>query len=217
MLEVGCSSGYFMDALFHNGYDVFGAEWNPDDAAYVREVGEMPCEEGTLAEVYPDQKFTAIAALHVMEHQPDPLEFLRQCKSRLIGGGYLYLELPNSQEALLTIYDVPEYAERYYRESHITYWMPETLVTVLGALGFEASVTLRQRYSLANHINWVQNHQPMSDWQKATNYLELVNEAHPMYPILFRTTYKLDREYRLQLETIKAADTIVATCRMRFI
>ena len=217
VLEVGCSSGYFLEALQRYGYDVYGAELNPEDAAYVRDVGGIPCEEGNLDDIYPGRKFTAVAALAVLEHQPDPIEFLRQIKRKLIGGGYLYLELPSNQDALLTIYDCPEYRDRYYRECHITYWQVETMAKVLGVLGFEASVTTRQRYGLLNHINWMLNHEPTESYFIATDHLTMVKPSHPMFATVTRMTNKLDREYRLSLETIKAGDTIVATCRLRYI
>ena len=215
VLDIGCSSGYFMDALQTKGYDVYGVEWNPEDAKFVREVGGLPCEEGTLDEIYPGKTFGAITLLQVLEHQPDPIEFIRQCKRKLIGGGYMYIEVPSSQEALLTIYSIPEYINRFYRESHITYWQAETMASFVGAMGFEASITTRQRYGLLDHINWCYRNEPTPKYRDATDYLNLVDAKHPCHAILSRTTGKVDREYRLQLETLKAGDTVVATCQTR--
>jgi SAM-dependent methyltransferase len=217
VLEVGCSSGYLLDHLQQDGYDVYGAEWNPEDAEWVRDVGGVPCEEGYLDEVYPDKQFTAIIALQVLEHQPDPIAFLRQAKDRLIGGGYLYLELPSAAEALLTVYGVPEYKDFFYRESHITYWQVETLSSVLGALGFEASVSVRQRYSLLDHMHWMINRGPMASFKEATDFMDFTPKTHPLYGVMARTTGKLDKEYRIQLETLKAGDTIIAKARRRTI
>ncbi len=217
ILEIGCSSGYLLAHLQKMGYDTYGCEWNPEDAQYVREVGGLPCEEGNLEEIYPGKSFTAVVATAVLEHQPNPVDFLKQMRKRLIGGGYIYLEVPNSQEALATIYQVPEFLNRYYRECHITYWTMETLTALMGALGFEATISIRQRYGLLDHINWVFNHGPMTDYKQATDYLNLVAEGHPMHTIMFRHTAKLDREYRLVMETFKAADTITCRGRLKYI
>lgn len=213
VLEVGCSSGYFMAALQDRKYDVLGNEWNPEDAAFVRDVGELPCEEGDLTEVYPGKTFTAIAALQVLEHQADPLEFLRQIKSRLIGGGYLYLELPHAGDTLLTAWGMKEVQDFWYRDCHITYWDIETLVAVLGALGFQAKVTTRQRYGLRSHINWYNTKKPLSNFKDATEYWAPIPSVHPLSGVINRATMKLDKEYRTNLESMKGGDTLVACCR----
>jgi SAM-dependent methyltransferase len=213
VLEIGCSSGYFMDALQDN-YQVYGNEWNPEDAAYVRDVGGLPCEEGGLPDIYPGKTFNAIVALQVLEHQPDPLAWLRQVKERLIGGGYLYLEVPNANDALLTVYGTEAYKDHYYRKPHITYWEVETLTYTLGSLGFEAKVSTRQRYGLLNHANWWLGGGPM-DYIEGTEFLQPVPEDHPAAPIFNRGISKLDKEYRVMLEALRAADCIVAVAKRR--
>jgi len=215
VLEVGCSSGYFMDTLAQRGYTMYGAEWNPEDAAYVRDVGGYPCEEGTLDDIYPGKTFNAVVAMAVLEHQPDPIAFLRQLKLKLIGGGWLFLTVPNAADALLTAYGIPEYKDFWYRKPHITYWEVETLSAALGALGFEAKVSTRQRYSLANHLNWKMHGTPMKNYREATSYLKPIDTQHPVAGVLNRLTMMLDKQYRVQLETLKCSDTIVAWARRR--
>tara|TARA_Y100000310_G_scaffold276043_1_gene292916 strand:+ start:4022 stop:4990 length:969 start_codon:yes stop_codon:yes gene_type:complete len=214
VLEIGCSSGYFLDAL-GDGYDRFGAEWNEEDAAFVRDVGELPCEEGALTDIYPGQQFTAIAALQVLEHQPDPVQFLKDCKERLIGGGYLYLELPSSMDALNTVYNIKEHRDFWYREPHITYWTRETLASVLGQVGLEAEVMFAQRYGLLNHLNWLLNRAPMRDAQAAQSILQPVMDDHPMSAVMNRHIGRLDQEYRVMLISYGCADTIAAVVRRR--
>jgi 2-polyprenyl-3-methyl-5-hydroxy-6-metoxy-1,4-benzoquinol methylase len=214
ILEIGCSSGYMLDALQNRGYDVYGAEWNPEDAAFVREAGEVECEEGTLKEIYPGKTFNAIVALQVMEHQADPLQFLRDVKDKLIGGGYIYMEVPNLNDALLTVYGIPEYKNFYFREPHVTYWGQHNLAKCLSVMGYEAKISTRQRYSLSNHLNWVVNHVPMDRFDVATSFMKFVNTQHPAAPYLNRITAKLDKEYRTQLEALGCADTIVAKGRI---
>lgn len=214
LLEIGCSAGYFLDAI-GDKYDRYGVEWNPEDAAYVRDVGELPCEEGSLTEVYPGQTFNAIAALQVLEHQANPVEFLHQCKERLIGGGYLYLELPSAMDALATTYNVPQYRDFWYRKAHITYWTRETLASVLGSLGFEAHVKVCQRYGLLNHLNWMLHDEPMENVQLAQEFLKPLSEEHPMAPVLNRLFSRLDKEYRVNMASYGCSDTIYAVARVR--
>ena len=212
VLEIGCSSGYFLDAI-KGDYAAFGNEWNPDDAAYVRDTLGLPCEDGDIDEVYPGKSFTAICAFHVLEHQPDPLQWLLKVKKRLIGGGWLYLELPHGNEALVSVYDIPEFRDWYYRDAHITYWEMETVANLMAVCGFDVEVTLRQRYGLLNHLNWIQNRKPMATYEDGTKPMSLVTQRHPAAGVFNRWFSRIDREYRLQLETLKAADTIKAIGR----
>lgn len=214
LLEIGCSSGYLLDAL-GPGYDRYGCEWNPEDAAYVRDVGEIPCEEGDLSDIYPGKLFNSIVAIQVLEHQPDPIRFLKACKERLVAGGYLYLELPHVWDAMVTVYQNEEYRNFWYREPHITYWTRETLAAVLGGLRFEASVRQTQRYGLANHLNWYMNGKPMDDIDQARGFLAPIDPSHPQAGVINRGMERLDREYRVMMTTYMCADTIYAIARRR--
>lgn len=212
VLEVGCSSGYFLDCI-QNDYTVYGNEWNPDDAAYVRDVGELPCEEGYLADIYPGKKFTAISAYHVLEHQPDPMEWIKTAKSRLIGGGWLLLEVPNQDDALINLYGNERFKEFWYRDSHPFYFKMETLAAMLTRLGFEAKLLTRQTYSIGNHINWLVSGLPMATVEQARAYASPVPRNHPSQGFMNRWWRKTDTNYRLALETLKMGDTIVIAAR----
>ena len=214
VLEIGCSSGHLLDAI-GDKYDRYGSEWNSEDAAYVRDIGEIPCEEGSINEIYPGKKFSAIIAVQVLEHQAAPVQFLQDCKERLIGGGYLYLEVPNAWDALVTVFQNEAYRNFWYRDSHITYWSRETLASVLGGLGFEASVKATQRYGLQNHLNWIYNNEPMDDIDQAQGYLKPVPLEHPLSGIINRSMSRLDKEYRTDLIAYFCSDTIYAEARRR--
>ena len=213
VLEIGCSAGAFLDTI-QNDYSVFGNEWNPEDAAFVRDIGELPCEEGDLDDVYPGQQFTAICAYHVLEHQPDPIAWLRKVKSRLIGGGWLILELPNAEDALVGLYDIPAFRDRWYQESHISYFSLSNLAAALAFVGFEAKVTTRQEYGMLNHTNWFNKGGPM-DVHEARSFAHPVPESHPAEGILNRWWAQRDQEYRVMLETIKAGNILVGIGQRR--
>ena len=224
VLEIGCGVGGFLSHLYHvqgcpansgkecnckhDDYDLYGCEWNAEDAAFVRETGEIPCEEGLLAEVFPGRKFTAIIAIQVLEHQADPAQFVRECRERLIGGGYLYIEVPNLRDAMLSFYDSKPYADFYYRLPHLTYWTAEVLGALVATMGFEARIFLTQRYGLVDHINWLTAAIPMTDPYKAREIWRPLPSQHPAAPPFNRLTSRLDQEYRLQLENLHAADTL---------
>jgi 2-polyprenyl-3-methyl-5-hydroxy-6-metoxy-1,4-benzoquinol methylase len=214
VLEIGCSSGYMLDAI-GDTYDRYGLEWNPEDAAFVRDVGELRCEESTIEDCYPGQQFNAIVAMQVLEHQTDPVAFLKQCKSRLIGGGYLYLETPHAMDFMVTVAQCADYRDFWYREPHITYWTRETLASALGALGFEAHIKNYQRYGLINHANWQMNGVPMQNVQEAQEYWQPIPTNHPLAGVLNRGISNLDKQYRVLMASYGCGDTLFALARRR--
>ena len=50
-------------------------------------------------------KFNLITAFHVVEHLKDPISVLRQLAELLEENGKLVIEVPNSEDALLTLYE----------------------------------------------------------------------------------------------------------------
>lgn len=212
VLEIGCSAGGFLTHL-EGRHDRYGLEWNPDDAAYVRDVGGIPCEEGTLDDAYPGVTFNAIVAIHVLEHQPDPAAFLRAVKRKLVGGGYLYLEVPHANDPLSAVFLNKAYQDFFYREAHITYWLPHQMHWFLDSLGYEAQVSPMQRYGLLNHISWMLTNKPMDDPRAARLLLRLVHPQHPMAAPLNRIFAKLDKEYRVSLQGLWATDSLSAIGR----
>ena len=213
VLEIGCSSGFFLDAI-QDDYTVFGAEWHPEDAAYVRDVGEIPCEEGNIEDIYPGKTFTAICAYAVLEHQVDPLDWLMKVQKRLVRGGYLIVEVPNSEDALLSLYNVPAYKDFWYRDCHPSNFNVSNLAHALVNSGFEASVTTHQRYSLFNHYNWLKHGKPMASAGEAMEYFAPVSKTHNASAYFNRWWLKADKEYRLMLENAKGGDTLVGVGRL---
>jgi SAM-dependent methyltransferase len=212
VLEIGCSSGFFLDAI-QDTYDVYGSEWDAQDAAYVRDVGGLPCEEGDLADIYPGKSFSAICAYRVLEHQPNPVEWLKQVATRLVSGGYIVVEVPNSEEALLTLYDIPEFKDFWWREAHPVNFNLSNLIDTMLNGGFESNGHTYQEYSLRNHMEWLWNRKPMQDPIEAREFYAPVAKDHPASPWMNRLFRNMDKEYRNELVTAKAGNVIRAVGR----
>ncbi|MDQ7060114.1 MAG: class I SAM-dependent methyltransferase [Sulfurimonas sp.] len=64
-----------------------------------------------------DAKYDVITAFHVLEHLANPVEILKLLVLKLKKGGKLIVEVPNSNDALLTLYKNEAF-------SNFTYWSP---------------------------------------------------------------------------------------------
>jgi 2-polyprenyl-3-methyl-5-hydroxy-6-metoxy-1,4-benzoquinol methylase len=96
LLEVGCGSGAMMESMKELGWQVEGVDFDPVAVEQARSKG-LTVHLGTLTEQeLPGNTFDAIAANHVIEHVPDPIALLRECRRLLRPGGLLVLITPNA-------------------------------------------------------------------------------------------------------------------------
>lgn len=97
ILEVGVGEGHFLRAARKHGFAVEGVELNPKGAKRARALG---CQvyERTLKELSDQisERFDAICSFQVLEHVPDPREFLQGMIGMLRPGGRLILSVPNA-------------------------------------------------------------------------------------------------------------------------
>lgn len=214
VLEIGSGNGAFLDRI-RGDYEVKANEWNPDYAAFTRDELGIPTSEDDLDDAFPGELFTAVVAYQVVEHILDPIDWLRRIKKRLIGGGWVILETPNIDSALVSIFEIPEFRNFFFREAHLTYFNQTTLVNTMGVVGFESRCLLRQDYSLTNALHWLFLGEPQPDAAVARNTLQFVNPAHPASSIFGRFFVRIDREYRSMLDVLKACDYLTAVGRKR--
>jgi SAM-dependent methyltransferase len=96
LLDVGSGSGEFLARMRSLGWDVMGVEPDRAAARIASETRGVNTFVGTLeAARFSDDTFDAITMNHVLEHLPDPLATLAECRRLLKKGGRLVLLTPN--------------------------------------------------------------------------------------------------------------------------
>jgi len=96
LLDVGCSSGTFLQAARAAGFRAQGVEPAPRAAAAARAAG-LEVFVGTLEEArFPQHRFDAITLFEVIEHLPAPLALLRECHRILKPGGVMLIGTGNT-------------------------------------------------------------------------------------------------------------------------
>jgi SAM-dependent methyltransferase len=131
MLDVGCGNGAFLRA-FHEGFpgwSLVGAEVNDRNRAAIEAVlGVESLFVGDALEV--PSTFACVSLIHVLEHIPGPLEFLRRLRDKLEPGGLLLVEVPDC-EANPFMFLVADHASHFF--------LP-VLRALVEAAGFEVVV-----------------------------------------------------------------------------
>lgn len=195
VLDVGCSAGQFLNALKGKVKTRVGLELSANEVSFIRKHLDFPVyNEPIQTAKIKEGPFDLVTALQVLEHVEEPVDFLKHLGTQLKKGGYLYLELPNLDDALVSTYCVPGYADFYYREPHLSYFSKKTLALALKKAGFRGRFKTVQRYSLMNHLHWALNGKPQPDFHTGNELPELARGpgAAKINAFIART----DKEYR---------------------
>lgn len=98
LVDVGCASGSFLRCAADAGWSVVGVEPAQTLCAKAKQLlsgrGDILCTSLQQAGLAPSS-FDALTLWDVLEHVPDPLEFMKYCASLLKPGGYLFANVPD--------------------------------------------------------------------------------------------------------------------------
>ena len=154
LMDFGCGAGGFLNKARHVAEDVFGIESENKTREYWSNV----------INIYPDfvslrqdkTRFDIITAFHVLEHLHDPRAMLKNLASLLVEGGRIVVEVPSSEDILLTLYDSEPFQRFTYWSQHLFLFNPDSLRRLCEQAGLRI-VTIQQfqRYPLSNHLHWL--------------------------------------------------------------
>lgn len=138
--------------------------------------------------------YDLITAFHVIEHLPDPSAKLKELAARLKDKGRLVIEVPSSDDALLTLYKNDAFQRFTYWSQHLYLFNGETLRRLTEQAGLRVvSIQQFQRYPLSNHLHWLSHNQP---------------GGHQSWS--FMDTPALTEAYASSLAALGKCDTIIA-------
>jgi len=162
LLEIGPSSGAFLDAVSPYVKKVSGLELNSNDADFIRSKRAITIYEKPLADLeIKNESFDAVVLFEVLEHIPSPDKFMLEIKRILKPNGVVVIEVPNHNDVLLQ-WKNKGYFDFYYRVPHLYYFNSGSLLRMAKQCGFKSEIIYNQQYSIFNHLNWHFTGKPMS-------------------------------------------------------
>ncbi|MFA6171594.1 MAG: class I SAM-dependent methyltransferase [Patescibacteria group bacterium] len=213
VLDIGCSTGHFLSSLKGLVGERVGLELSRDAVNFIRRnldfkvyskpLGSEPIKEGP---------FDLITCLQVLEHIENPAYFLKEVEKNLKPGGWLYIEVPNVEDALLKLFAVKGYFDFYFREAHVSYFSQRTLKMLLAQAGFKGKIFTAQCYNILNHINWVLTGSPQDNFQTGNSAPGLAVEKGGNLKAkreINKIVRKMDIEYKKILEKNGLGENIV--------
>jgi 2-polyprenyl-3-methyl-5-hydroxy-6-metoxy-1,4-benzoquinol methylase len=105
LLEIGCAGGFFLDEARKAGFDVVGAELNPEMAAIARDKLSLTVHEGMFETLgFAPESFDVIVAQDVLEHIRDPNTFVGHVAGLLKPHGLFFVRGPLEASMRESIY-----------------------------------------------------------------------------------------------------------------
>lgn len=160
ILEVGCGAGDNLKILKSKGYKVIGIDKDPSvcDNKLIFNIDYRLLEDKDLS--YNRPQF--IYGIQLFEHLSNPIDFIERMVDHLKKFGILLLEFPNLEDPLLTLYNIKEFKQFYYRPDHHFFYTPDTILDMLyrNEVTWNCSIKRIQNYGLVNHINWLFRKKP---------------------------------------------------------
>lgn len=162
ILEIGCSTGFMLDAFMDLGAECVGVEPSGEFLPFLLEKGYRAYEslEDFMAQ-NPDEKFDLVVHFFVFEHIRNPLEFLNTNIGCLKNGGIVIAEIPSATDPLVTLYKIEAFEKFYWSIAHHYYYTPKSLKYILEQIpNIRYEILPEQRYDLSNHITWLMEGKP---------------------------------------------------------
>ena len=197
VLDFGCGSGGFINKVKKVVRYISGVELEKDKRDYLVNEGTT-CYEN-IDTIPSEEKYDIITMFHVLEHLPDPIEILNKLKNHLEKDGKIIIEVPNADDALLSLYKSKEFSDFTYWVCHLYLYSNKTILDLFEKCNLTVSFMQQiQRYPLSNHLYWLTSKGP---------------GGHKKWAAL--NDEQLDDLYGRKLASLGIADTIIAVVEMK--
>ena len=162
VLEIGSSTGNFLNSIKNLVNRSVGIELDKKHMEFSKKYCKLEVYNKPIENLNLNEKFDVIFMFQVFEHIPNPIEFLNTAKQFLKSSGKIYVEVPNIDDALYSVYDIENFKNFYFRLPHPYYYSKKTLTKVFQKAGFVGKSNFFQQYSVFNHINWILTNKPQA-------------------------------------------------------
>jgi len=156
ILDVGCASGYFGEALKLRGHEVWGVEPDPTSATQARtrldQVSGGTIEDFLGSADVADARFDVIIFGDVLEHTIDPADVLRRCSARLKEGGVVIASVPNVAHLAVRVMLLEgrwDYDDRGILDrTHLRFFTKASIAGLFSSAGFSVDALFPVRLPL---------------------------------------------------------------------
>jgi SAM-dependent methyltransferase len=165
MLELGCSSGGYMEYARSLGWDVHGIEFAEKAARLASNKGFNVHVGSVESAVFDPEQFDVIVAWMVLEHVHDPELVLKKCLSWVKKDGYLIFLVPDRNSISRRIFG--RLSHDNHLPNHLYHYNSKSLKILLNNFGWDIIKVKHQR-NCNTFLKSIEN------WCKVQNNLRLL-------------------------------------------
>lgn len=154
LLDIGCSSGFFLDIARQKGWATYGIELNRAEYAIAKSKGHkvwnVPMEE-----VDSDQKYKAVTLWDVFEHIKNGGAYLQALTKKLEVDGLVFLQIPSAASLAARI--LQEKCNMFDGIEHVNLYAPDTIKLLCDKSGFailNLDTVIDELKVIKNYLNY---------------------------------------------------------------
>lgn len=209
VLEIGCGAGELLSLIKPLVRTCVGVELNRAFIEHVKSALAIEAYAADFLTIDFGRQFDLIIMVDTLDHLPNPREVLLGMKGLLKPEGFLWITVPNRNEALNFFLPEPNlsaYRKFFWHKAHFFYYTRETIAKLFDAVGMEAEIACYHQYTLKNYLKWYFVGKPQANYiEGATDYglfsggdpfevemNRLLQEANARFHDIVQTTFRGD-------------------------
>ncbi len=155
-LDVGCSTGFVVEAARNVGWDSMGIDLNPSAIKFGIKEKNLNLQNISLEELdIKEHSFDAISLFEVIEHLTNPIEILQKAITSLKDNGILFIYVPNYDSAFRIL--LGKEAHFIWPTHHLNYYTPKTIMNLLERLGMKIELLVTEGLDMQDFIWYEEN------------------------------------------------------------
>ena len=155
LLDLGCSSGAFLESLKGGAWKLYGIEMSAEGAKTAEERSNAQVFVGSILDAsFAPESFDAITCFDVLEHLYEPRQVMARVGEWLKPGGIFYVLVPNIDSAEARAFG--SYWHGLELPRHLFHYSPESLKFLAESAGLkEVSLETRRNPAVGTSLRYV--------------------------------------------------------------
>lgn len=155
ILDLGCSSGAFLETLKGQGWELYGIEMSEGAAKQATERSGARVYVGDVLDApFAPNSFDVITCFDVLEHVYEPRKVLEKARHWLKPGGIVYILVPNIESGEARIFKSYWYGLELPR--HLSHFSPRSLRYLAESVGLTvASLETHRNSAMENSLHYL--------------------------------------------------------------
>ena len=134
LLDLGCSSGSFLEYIRSESWKLYGVEMSPEEARKAESRTGAQVFVGMVSDApFAPESFDVITCFDVLEHLYEPQRVMANVKAWLKPGGIFYVQVPNIDSAEARIFG--KYWHGLELPRHLFHYSPQSLKFLAESVG----------------------------------------------------------------------------------